>query len=232
MTIDPALLTTLAQWDTPTICNALEIITPERRGTGFTTTHLHCLDPSLAPMVGYARTVTYRSVEPSNLDGAAARAHRADYYSYVADADGPTVSIVQDLDPQPGFGAMWGEVNTAVHKGLGCLGAVTNGSIRDLPDCAPGFQLLAGNIGPSHGHGHVIDFGGQVNVFGMTVAHGNLIHADRHGAVVIPAHAAAQIPATVDLLVRREAVILEAARSPGFNIDILKRAMANSAEIH
>jgi regulator of RNase E activity RraA len=127
---------------------------------------------------------------------------------------------------------MWGEVNTAVHKGLGCLGAVTNGSIRDLPDCAPGFQLLAGKVGPSHGHGHVVDFGGQVNVFGMNVRHGDIIHADRHGAVVVPADAVAKIPAAVELLVRREAVILDAARKPGFNIEILKRAMADSAEIH
>jgi regulator of RNase E activity RraA len=230
--IDPAALAALAKWDTPTICNALEIVVPERRATGFTVEHLHCLDPSLPPIVGYARTVTYRSQHPSTLDGAKARAHRAEYYEYVATPPGPTVAVVQDLDPLPGFGAMWGEVNTAVHKGLGCLGAVTNGSIRDLPDCAPGFQLLAGKIGPSHAHGHVVDFGGQVNVFGMVVRHGDIIHADRHGAVVIPAHALAGLPAAVELLVRREAVILEAARKRGFNIEILKRAMADSAEIH
>lgn len=230
--IDPGAVAALAQWDTPTICNALEIVVPERRATGFTVEHLHCLDPALPPMVGYARTVTYRSVNPAVLDGAQARARRAEYYEYVATPPGPTVAVVQDLDPLPGFGAMWGEVNTAVHKGLGCLGAVTNGSIRDLPDCAPGFQLLAGKVGPSHGHGHVVDFGGQVNVFGMNVRHGDIIHADRHGAVVVPADAVAKIPAAVELLVRREAVILDAARKPGFNIEILKRAMADSAEIH
>jgi regulator of RNase E activity RraA len=230
--IAPGALAALARWDTPTVCNALEIVVPERRATGFTVQHLHCLDPSLPPMVGYARTVTYRSVHPAALDAAQARERRAEYYEYVATPPGPTVAVVQDLDPLPGYGAMWGEVNTAVHKGLGCLGAVTNGSIRDLPDCAPGFQLLAGKVGPSHAHGHVVDFAGQVNVFGMNVRHGDIIHADRHGAVVIPAHAVAAIPAAVELLVRREAVILEAARKPGFNIEILKRAMADSAEIH
>ncbi len=225
-------LEALVRYDTPTICNALELVVPERRATGFTVEHLHCLEPSLPPMVGFARTVTYRSVAPSELAGEALRRRRLEYYEYVARGPGPTIAIVQDLDPLPGFGAMWGEVNTAVHKGLGCLGAVTNGSIRDLPDCAPGFQLLAGKVGPSHAHGHVVDFGGQVNVFGMNVRHGDIVHADRHGAVVIPAPAVKEIPAAVDLLVRREAVILEAARSPGFGIDALRRAMTDSADIH
>jgi len=230
--LDPQAIAALARWDTPTICNALEIVVPQRRGTGFTAQHLHCLDPSLPPMVGYARTVTYRSVAPSTLDAAAQREARLRYYEYVASAPGPTIAVVQDLDPEPGFGALWGEVNTAVHKGLGCLGAVTNGSMRDLPDCAPGFQLLAGKVGPSHAYGHVVDFGGQVNVFGMSVRHGDLVHADRHGAVVVPAEAVEGIPAAVDLLVRREAVILEAARSPGFDLEALRRAIGDSAEIH
>ena len=102
---------------------------------------------------------------------------------------GPTVVVLQDLDPKPGFGAFWGEVNTAVHKGLGALGCVTNGSMRDIDDCAPGFQLLAGKIGPSHAHVHIVDFGGQVNVAGMTVCDGDVVHADRHGAVVVPREA-------------------------------------------
>jgi regulator of RNase E activity RraA len=230
--IPQADIAALARWDTPTICNALEIVVPERRATGFTTEHLHCLDPSLSPVVGYARTATYRAVTASELDPAALRARRADYYAYVAAAPGPTVAVIQDLDPVPGFGAFWGEVNTAVHKGLGCLGAVTNGSMRDLPDCAPGFQLLAGKVGPSHAHGHVVDFGGQVNVLGMVVRHGDVVHADRHGAVVVPREAVSGIAAAVALISRREAVILDAARAPGFDIEVLKKAMADSADIH
>ena len=109
---------------------------------------------------------------------------------------------------------------------------MTNGSMRDLPDTAPGFQLLAGNVGPSHAHVHVVDFGAAVNVFGMQVAHGDLLHADQHGAVVIPSEAVAKIPAAVDLISRREAVILQAARAPGFDIEALKKAMADQADIH
>ena len=230
--IDPAALDALRAWDTPTICNALEVVAPHRRATGFTIEHLHCLDPGLKPIVGYARTATFRSVEPSPLPADAVKAKRAAYYGYVASPPGPTVVVIQDLDPNPGFGAFWGEVNTAVHKGLGVLGCVTNGSMRDLDDCAPGFQLLAGKVGPSHAHGHIVDFGGQVNVTGMTVGDGDIVHADRHGAVVVPREAVAKLPAAVELLTRREAVILAAARSEGFDIDTLKRAMADSAEIH
>ena len=230
--IDPAALDALRAWDTPTICNALEVVVPHRRATGFTVEHLHCLDPGLKPIVGYARTATFRSVEPSPLPAGAVKAKRAAYYEYVASPPGPTVVVIQDLDPSPGFGAFWGEVNTAVHKGLGALGCVTNGSMRDLDDCAPGFQLLAGKVGPSHAHGHIVDFGGQVNVAGMTVDDGDIVHADRHGAVVVPREAVAKLPTAVELLTRREAVVLAAARSEGFDIDTLKRAMADSAEIH
>ena len=230
--IDPAALDALRAWDTPTICNALEVVAPHRRATGFTVEHLHCLDPALKPIVGYARTATIRAVEASPAAPDAVRAKRAAYYEYVAAAPGPTVVVIQDLDPVPGFGAFWGEVNTAVHKGLGALGCVTNGSMRDLADCAPGFQLLAGKVGPSHAHVHVVDFGGQVNVAGMTVVDGDVVHADRHGAVVVPREAVARIPEAVELLTRREAVILSAARSGGFDVDVLKRAMADSAEIH
>jgi regulator of RNase E activity RraA len=225
-------LARLAQWDTPTICNALEVVVPERRATGFTTEHLHCLDPALPPVVGYARTARYRSMTPSERSGAALREHRAAYYGYVGDASGPTIAVIEDVDPVPGFGAFWGEVNTAVHKALGCLGGVTNGSMRDRDDCAPGFQLLAGKIGPSHAHGHVMEFGVNVMIHGMAVKHGDIIHADRHGAVVIPEHAVAELPAAVDLLVRREAVILVVARADDFDIEKLERAMAESAEIH
>jgi regulator of RNase E activity RraA len=150
----------------------------------------------------------------------------------VADSAYKTVAVVQDLDATPGFGAFWGEVNTAVHRGLGCAGGITNGSMRDLDDCAPGFQLLAGKVGPSHAHVHIVDFGSPVTIFGMRVLHNDIVHADQHGAVVIPAHAVKDLPAAVDLLQRREAVILKMARSADFDIDKLKKATADAADIH
>ena len=115
---------------------------------------------------------------------------------------------------------------------MGCLGVITNGSIRDLDAIAPGFQLLAGKIGPSHAFVHVVDFKVEINIYGMTVRDNDLIHADRHGAVVIPLEAAPQLPAAIDLVARREKVILDACRAPDFDIERLKKAMGDSAEIH
>ena len=138
----------LKAFDTPTICNALEIVAPARRGHGFTVKPFTVLDPSLAPIVGVARTARIRAAAP---DASGANL-RAAYYEYVAKADLPTIVVIEDLDPEPGVGAFWGEVNTAIHKGLGARGVVTNGSFRDLPDSAPGFQVLGGKVGPSHAH--------------------------------------------------------------------------------
>ena len=225
-------LDTLAQWDTPTICNALEVVVPERRATGFTSSALICLDPKLPPMVAHARTATIRATSPAPESADRLKSRRARYYEYIADAPSKSIAVIQDLDATPGFGAFWGEVNTAVHRGLGCLGGVTNGSMRDLDDCAPGFQLLAGKIGPSHAHVHIVDYGSPVTIFGMRVEHDDIIHADRHGAVVIPAEAVKTLPAAVELLQRKEAVILEVARGAGFNIEKLRRATADAADIH
>jgi regulator of RNase E activity RraA len=228
-----ALLEALARYDTPTICNALEIVAPERRLTGYTTKPLVCPFPDLPPIVGYARTTTISSVAASALPAAEQQARRLAYYEYVGAGHGPRVSVIQDMDgADAGFGAFWGEVQSAIHKALGCLGVVTNGSIRDTPQWAPGFQALAGSIGPSHAHVHAESFGGEVRVAGMTVRSGDLVHADRHGAVVIPLDVAAKLPEAAELCGRRETPILEIARSPSFTLEKLREALARSAEIH
>ena len=232
VSLPTGLLDELRKVDTPTICNALEIVAPERRGEGFTTGTMVVARPDLAPMVGFARTATYRSAQPSTRPATEVQTQRAAYYDYVEAGDRPTISVLQDLDPEPGFGAFWGEVNSTIHSALGAIGGITNGSIRDLDALAPEFQLLAGKVGPSHAYGHLVDFGGTVDIFGMVVADNDLIHADRHGAVVIPRTVAAKIPDAIDLILRREKVILDACKAPGFNAEILRRATADSADIH
>src|SRR6266436_6518164 len=117
--------------DTPTVCNLVEIVAPERRGFGYTIRHLHCPFPELAPIVGFAKTVTFKAKDAVPLGEAGYMQKRLDYLDYVA---------------------FWGEVQSNVHKALGCLGVVTNGSIRDIPAIAPGFQMLAGSIVPSHAY--------------------------------------------------------------------------------
>ncbi len=225
-------LKVLTQWDTPTICNALEEIMPERRNNGFTTEQLVPLDPALPPVCGFARTALIRAAEPSSDTVEQAAAKRLPYYEYVAAEPAPTVVVIQDVDPRPGIGAFWGEVHTHVHKGLGALGAVTNGSIRDIPDSVRGFNLLGGKIGPSHAYVHVVDFDCQATVFGLTVSTNDIVHADLHGAVMIPAEAVKKIPAMVDLQQRKEAKILGAAKSPDFSFEKLKAAIGAAKEIH
>ena len=225
-------LAVLTRWDTPTICNALEEIVPERRGHGFTTQHLFALDPNLPPACGFARTATIRAAEAPPESDAEMAAKRTAYYEYVAAGPMPTIAVIQDLDPQPGIGAFWGEVQTTVHKGLGVLGAVTNGSFRDLPDSARGFNLIGGKVGPSHAYVHLVDIDCLVTVHGLTVSTNDIVHMDQHGAVMIPAGAVKKIPAAIDLISRREQVIIEAARADDFDIEKLKSAIGQTADIH
>ena len=219
--LDAAIIATLQKFDTPTICNALELVVPERRAEGFTTQPFVCHDPSLAPMVGYARTAKVRATVPSGRSKEDDLAVRVGYFEHIAEPPGPTVTVIEDIDDPVGFGAHWGEVNSNVHKGLGSVGTVTNGSIRDTDMWATGFGALAGSLGPSHGWIHVVDYGIPVEVHGMTVAPGDLIHADHHGAVVVPHHAAAEIENAVDRLTKAEARLIGPSQQADFNIEHL-----------
>ncbi len=230
--LDAAALAALAAFDTPTICNALEVVAPERRTQGFTTETMIWPLPDGKPIVGYARTALIRARGRPAADAAAQRQIRLDYYRYVAGGAEPKIVVIQDLDSKAGFGCFWGEVNTAIHKGLGCVGLVTDGGVRDLDAVAPGFQILCGKITPSHAWVRPVAFACEVDVFGMGVGSGDLVHADRHGAVVIPHGVAGKVAAAAELCGRREAPILAAARAPGFTIEALERALAAADEIH
>ena len=230
---DPTeLFAALSEHDTPTICNALEVVRGARLSQGFTRQTMICAWPKLKPICGYARTAQIRAAGPSNQPPDAAKQLRQDYYRNLAAAPGPVITVLQDLDSQPGQGAFWGEVNTHIHHGLGVLGCVTNGSIRDLDVIQPDFQLIAGSVGPSHAHVHVEAINVTVEIFGMIVNPGDVIHADRHGAVVFSVDELAQLPATVDLCIRREEPILRAAKAPGFTVDDLIAAWGEADDVH
>jgi regulator of RNase E activity RraA len=208
--------------DTPTVCNLMEIVAPERRGSFYTVKHLHCPFPNLPPMVGFAKTVTMRARE--KVSGSSYMAKRMDYLDYVAAAPQPGIAVIEDLDDPAGYGAFWGEVQTNIHKALGCLGTITNGSIRDIPQIAEGFQMLAGSLSPSHAYVHVEDFGLPVTIHGMAVKSGDLIHADQHGAIVVPADTIDGMKAAADKLTATEAKIIAAAKS-GKGVEAIKAAM-------
>ena len=219
----------LRQFDTPTIANALEIASGSRSITGFTRETYIAAFPKSPSIIGYAKTATIRCSTP--YDPAVRRKNQLGYYDYLDRGSKPTLAIVQDIDPQPGLGAFWGEVNTTVHHGLGCVGALTNGSMRDLDAMHPKFQCLAASLSPSHAWVQVVDFGKPVEVMGMAVADGDIVHADRHGAIVIPSNLLEKLPAAIDLMTRKEKVILDAARKPGFNADALREAFVASDAI-
>ncbi|MCK6453613.1 MAG: RraA family protein [Alphaproteobacteria bacterium] len=222
-------LAELAKLDTPSVCNALEMIDARYRTQFWTQEPLHCAFPELPAMVGYACTATLRSTQP----GKPGRDKRLAYYEYLVSVPAPRVVLIQDLDgARAGFGAFWGEVNSTIHKALGCLGVVTNGGVRDLHAVAPGFQFLAARVTPSHAYADVVDFGGEINVSGMVVRSGDLVHADRHGAAVVPAGTVGEVLKAAALIARREAKIMETCRKPGFTVDKLRQVFTEVDQYH
>jgi regulator of RNase E activity RraA len=221
-TLDPAVLAELRSFDTPTLCNALEVVLPSRQGHGFTRAPLYCVHPDLPPMVGFARTAHICASRPSDRAPAADREVTLAYYRHVAEPPHPTITVIEDIDREP-VGAWWGEVHTHVHRGLGSLGVITDGTVRDLDQVAEGFQVLARGVGPSHAHVHVFDVGSPVTVAGMSVSPGDLIHADRHGALVIPLDVAPQLPDAARRVMKAEQVLIEASKQPDFGIAKLEQ---------
>ena len=231
MRADDTLLNLMRQVDTPTICNALEAIVGRRLGEGFTRKPMVAADPKLPPIVGYARTATIAGAAPPREPADVLNARRLAYYEYVAAQPGPAVVVIEDKDEECGLGAFWGEVQVSIHRGLRVAGGITNGSIRDLGTMDTDFQLLAGSVMPSHAHVHLTAIDVPVTVLGMQVKPGDLVHGDRHGAVVVPADMIGRLAHAIDLVTRRERPVIEAAHRPGFNLDELKRAWAEMEKI-
>lgn len=185
--------------------------------------------PGAPVTVGFARTATIAGLAPSPDPVQTVRARRMAYCRSMAagqESDIPTVAVIEDTDYPHCIAGWWGEVNVAVHKGLGIAGAVTNGVMRDLDVLDEGFAVLDESVGPSHGHLHVTGIGGAVTVMGLSVAQGDLIHADRHGAIVIPPEAIPTLEAAIRRVEDSEAIVLGPARAPGFDIEKLEGVWA------
>lgn len=220
------LLTLLRSVDTPTVCNAIEVVEGKRGFDRFTRGTVLCSDPAAGAIVGYARTAKIAALAPPTEAADVIRARRMAYYRHMSEGPRPAIAVVEDLDGADAIGAYWGEINTTVHKGLGLSGALTNGVMRDLGDLPDGFPVIAGSVGPSHGFVHVREVGTPVTVFGLTIADGDLVHADRHGAVVIPSDYIAEMEQAVRKLLDTERLILEPARQPGFDFAKFETAWA------
>ena len=221
-----ALVAALSAVDTPTVLNAIEVAQGKRGFQGFTRKTVLAADPNLPAFFGYARTARIRAVAPSTESSDVIRARRMAYYKYMSEGPAHRIAVIEDLDGENAVGAYWGEVNTVVHKGLGIGGALTNGVMRDLGDMAPGFQVLAGSIGPSHGFVHVVDFDVPIKVFGLEISPFDFVHADRHGAVVIPTDILPTLVANIAKMQASEVLILGPARQQGFNFEKFEAAWA------
>ncbi|MBY6136668.1 RraA family protein [Nocardioides marinus] len=222
--MDASLLKLLKSVDTPTVCNAIEVAQGKRGFDAFTRGTMLCSDPDAGAMVGYARTAKIAAVNPSEEPSEVIRKRRMEYYRHMATASGPAVTVVEDLDYPECIGAYWGEINTTVHKGFGISGALTNGVMRDLGDLPADFPVVAGSIGPSHGFVHVREVATPVSIFGLTIHDGDLVHADRHGALVIPTEVVPDLERAIQKLLETEKLVLEPARQPGFDFDAFERA--------
>lgn len=215
--MNDALLTLLRSVDTPTVCNAIEVAQGKRGFNAFTRGTMLCSAPDDPAVVGYAVTAKIAAVHPPTEDAATIRTRRMAYYRAMAEAPHPGVAVIEDTDFPHCIGAYWGEVNTTIHKGFGLSGALTNGVMRDLGDMCDGYPVIAGSIGPSHGFVHVREIGTPVTIFGMTVHNGDLVHADRHGAVVIPPEVVGQLADAIRKMQDTEHLVLGPAREPGFD---------------
>lgn len=224
-TLDADLLSLLQSVDTPSVCNAIEVAQGGRGFNAFTRGTMLASDPA-GVMVGYARTARIRALAPPQEPAEVIKARRMAYYKYMSEGARPAVCVVQDLDVPGAIGAYWGEVNTNIHKAFGLAGTLTDGVMRDLGDMADGYPVVAGSIGPSHGYVHVVDYDAPVRIFGLDVRPGDLVHADRHGAVVIPADMIIGLGAAIQTLMNSEGIVFAAVRGKQITFDEFQTAWA------
>ncbi len=210
--------------DTCTVSNAIERLEARLRNEGFVSGGVRCRFPELPPMVGFAATGRIRTVSPPMTQ----RCYydRMDWWHYVASLPKPSVIVVQDADAKPGLGAFVGEIHAAIAGALECAGCVTNGAVRDLPALkAMGFQLFAGSLSVSHAYAHIIDFGEPVEIGGLKIRSGDLLHGDRHGVLNIPLEVAARIPAMASKIHAEERELIDFCRGPEFSLEELDKRL-------
>jgi regulator of RNase E activity RraA len=220
MGISKEQLEALGKLSTPTVSNAVELFNLRPRNVGFMTPEIRCLFPDLGVMVGYAVTARYAAREKPASPGS-----RYDFWNYIMQFPEPRVVVMEDLDRPSGDGAYFGEVQTTIHKRLGCAGVVTNGHVRDLDEVHPmGFHYFAGGVCVSHAYVHLVDFGRPVSIGGLTVNSGDIMHGDKHGVMAVPVEAARDITSAAARVAERERRIMDVCAAPDFSLEKLKRA--------
>ncbi len=215
----PEVQSLLEATDTPTVCNAIEYAQGKRGFDAFTKEPIgvSVRGPSTQEqkrdvLAGFAVTAKIRAQKPPGDPPETVREKRMAYYRMVARASLPAALAIEDTDWPHCVGAFWGEINSHIHQAFGLRGVFTNGLVRDLDALAPDFRILAGGLGPSHAFVHVTELDTPVRLFGLTIRPGDYLHADRHGAVIIPPELLPRMDVHIEALQRSEAQILDALR--------------------
>jgi len=223
-------LDTIRAMDTCTVSNAIERLNVRLRNEGFISGTVRCRFPNFEPMLGYAVTGRIRSSSPP-MSG---RCYydRMDFWSYVATIPEPRVIVLQDVDHMPGVGAFVGEIHATIGIALNCVGYITNGAVRDLaPVKALGFHLFSGSVAVSHAYAHLIEFGEPVEIGGLKIAPGDLLHGDRHGVQTIPPEVLSKIPQEAERILRSENELIRFCRSPQFSLQGLSDRLKQVSQV-
>src|SRR5262249_38084860 len=211
-------LDALKRYDSPTLANAIETFDVRPRDVGFAGMDVRSMFPDLGVMVGYAATATVRA-RGRPQEGVE---RSPSLWALVRSRPAPRVVIIQDLDDRPGHGAFWGEVQSTIYKALGCAGTVTDGCVRDLKEVREmGFHFFARGACVSHAYVRLESVGEPVEIAGLTVRPGDIVHADQHGVLLIPKEIAAALPESGDRVIHREQEFISWVRSPEFDADRL-----------
>jgi 4-hydroxy-4-methyl-2-oxoglutarate aldolase len=222
--LTPGQLESLRQLDTCAVANAVDTFDVRLRNEGFADASVRCMFPRQAPIVGYAVTVKIRCSSPP-IDGQA-YPDRTDWWNHILTLPAPRIVVLEDVDRHPGTGALLGEIHCHILMALGCAGAITNGAVRDLGAVeARRFQLFAGSVAVSHAYSHIVEIGGPVEIGGLEIKSGQLLHADRQGVLAVPKKIAAQIPAVAARMAERERKLVALCRSSEFTVEKLRAAV-------
>ena len=214
---DPKLLELLRTYNSPTVANAIEVFDVRPRNEGFMRPEIRCIFPNMGVMVGYAVTVKIQALTPG---AKGATIYPSEHWKDMMKVPAPRVVVVEDLDEPSGVGSLWGEVNANMHKAMGCVGVVTNGSVRDLDEVEPlGFHFFAQHVSVSHSYVHIVEVGTPVRIGGLTVRPGDLLHGDKHGVTNIPYDLAPKIPEGVQTVETMERQIINYSKSREFTVD-------------